>query len=226
MSENQTEKPTRIMYKSNLGWARLQGHLRQMKEKGLIETVPSITSGRGRGDRRSPSIYKITKKGFIVLRIVDMLYEYVEAPPPVVNIPPAVLRLLAKASGYGAASFESTLLKLLPESLVEEHKGQEEESSIVDEALRELTEAVVIVEPRTSGVVDELSERLIEEWPEQPEPKVIEVEYIVVTETTIDGAFLCPIDGCSFRSYSEPGIKRHVKKKHGKKARVAVIIEE
>ena len=53
-----TEKPTRIMYRANLSWPRLQEYLDSLIRQGLLVEEE-------RGERRR---YRGTEKGFRVLR--------------------------------------------------------------------------------------------------------------------------------------------------------------
>ena len=54
------DKPTRIMYKTNLSWKPLQKILDSMVAQGLIT---EIASEEDSGDKRTTKIYKITQKG-------------------------------------------------------------------------------------------------------------------------------------------------------------------
>ena len=66
-----TDKPTRIMYGSNLSWQPLKKILSYMISQGL---VTEIESG-GRGDKRTSKTYKITQKGENVLRYFSRAKE-------------------------------------------------------------------------------------------------------------------------------------------------------
>ena len=178
MSENRTEKPTRLMNKANIAWKPLKDNLAKMMELGLVEAVDVTPLPRFRRvDQRSKIHYRITAKGTNVLRIADMLFEYIDGIRPDVNLPPDVLRVLLRASTFGVKGFESLLERLSPAGrLLEAPEGMEEHVKLPE--------------------VDR---------------KIIEVDYAIVTEVTFDGAYLCPIDGCSSRSYSEAGIKQHIK---------------
>ena len=144
MSENYTEKPTRIMYKSNLSWAPLHRILASMVEFGMLEIVGPAGFGRegdrrarGRTDKRSAYRYRVTKKGFVILRIMDLLFEYVEAPSTV-NVPPAIMRIIARTKGYGAmkGDFDKIMDEMIneemPKLLYEPVPPEEEEAAMED----------------------------------------------------------------------------------------------
>ncbi|HDI53195.1 MAG TPA: transcriptional regulator [Candidatus Bathyarchaeota archaeon] len=68
------DKPTRIMYASNLSWRPTQRILKMMVERGLLKVVE--TEGDGRTKRR----YVITERGLNVL-------EYFERAKELLNLP-------------------------------------------------------------------------------------------------------------------------------------------
>lgn len=57
--------PTRLMYRANLAWIALQGHLKTLIEKGLLKMVV--------GEERSR--YELTPKGFTTLDVYSNLLE-------------------------------------------------------------------------------------------------------------------------------------------------------
>jgi len=61
-----TEKPTSIMYESNLSWKPLRRILAHMISQDLISEV-DMTGVRGR-DKRTSKCYKLTQKGENVIR--------------------------------------------------------------------------------------------------------------------------------------------------------------
>lgn len=123
MAPNQTEKPTRLMYATGTSWRTIMGrdadpNRSWEEEEGLIDLclrknlIENIGPGyrekkgpRGRAntkrDRRTPSLYKITDRGLLVLRLMDLLWVYLEGEQPQVRMPPAILRILARATNYG-----------------------------------------------------------------------------------------------------------------------------
>jgi hypothetical protein len=191
MSENYTEKPTRIMYKSNLSWGPLQKLLKNMVEFGMLEIVDPAGFGRegdrrarGRTDKRSAYRYRVTKKGFVILRIMDLLFEYVEAPSTV-NVPPAIMRIIARTKGYGAmkGDFDKIMDEMINEEmpkLLYEPVPQEE----AEEAMEDLSVPQPFVSPRSLDAriidagLDWLSEmgagaESAREAPKETEAKVI-----------------------------------------------------
>ena len=59
-----TEKPTRIMYGSNLSWIPLQKVLNSLVSEGLVMEIEASE----RKDKRTPKTYKITQKGENVIQ--------------------------------------------------------------------------------------------------------------------------------------------------------------
>ena len=261
MSENYTEKPTRIMYKANMSWGPLHKLLKNMVEFGMLEIVgPAgfIREGdrraRGRTDKRSAYRYRVTKKGFVILRIMDLLFEYVEAPSTV-NVPPAIMRIIARTKGYGAmkGDFDKIMDEMIneemPKLLYDPVPLEEEEV-----AMEDLSVPTLFTSPRSldARIIDaglEAGAEIAREAPKETEAEVIltpvleipvrtranpvptvpapnpknppiDDNVVYVTEKTFDGMLKCPL--CSMPSTSDKGIKRHVKKHHGKKALIAV----
>jgi len=66
-----TEKPTRIMYGSNLSWKPLQKILNSMVKQGLVVEMDSEDGD----DKRTTKFYKITQKGENVLRYFSRAKE-------------------------------------------------------------------------------------------------------------------------------------------------------
>ncbi len=145
MSENYTEKPTRIMYKANMSWAPLNKILTSMVEFGMLELIDvhgQASGGRrkARLDQRSTYRYRVSKKGFVILRIMDLLFEYVETPSTV-NVPPAIMRIIARTSGYGGrkGDFDKIMNEMINEEMpkllyepvpIEEEEGAMEDLSV------------------------------------------------------------------------------------------------
>lgn len=67
------EKPTRIMYKTNMSWEPCKAILESMMAQGCV--VVEDTSDK---DRRSNKKYTITEKGMNVIRYFDVAMEQVE----------------------------------------------------------------------------------------------------------------------------------------------------
>lgn len=59
-----TEKPTKIMYESNLSWKIMNEILSSLTRQGLLEEVDAA----GSRDRRTSRLYRITGKGESVVR--------------------------------------------------------------------------------------------------------------------------------------------------------------
>ncbi|KYH41708.1 MAG: putative transcriptional regulator [Candidatus Bathyarchaeota archaeon B26-2] len=64
-------KPTRIMYRTNLSWTPLQKILNSMVSQGLIV----------KRENKSKKIYLITEKGLNVLRYFDKIKEMITIEP-------------------------------------------------------------------------------------------------------------------------------------------------
>ena len=77
---NGTVIPTRIMYAANLSWKPLQETLKSLCSQELIEEIETDD-----GDKRTKRAYKITEKGFNVLRYFNKAKELVgkEASPEI-----------------------------------------------------------------------------------------------------------------------------------------------
>ena len=128
MSKDYTEKPTKIMHKANLSWAPLNKFLSRMVEFGMIELLDSegnpVFEERVAPDdhsipkqkRRSIYLYRVSTKGFVILRIMDLLFEYVEAASTV-NVPPALMRIIARTSGPGHDSFNAVMSEMIKEEM-------------------------------------------------------------------------------------------------------------
>jgi len=122
MAPLQQEKPTRLMYAIGTSWRTMMGRDANPekgweKEEGLLELVmrkelvkdvgPAQIPGSGRvysrarKDKRTSSVYAITDKGLLVLRLMDLLWVYLEGEEPQVRVPPTILRILARATNYG-----------------------------------------------------------------------------------------------------------------------------
>ena len=63
------DKPTRIMYASNLSWKPSQRMLSYMVEQGLVEMMMTATSGKSR------KRYFVTEKGVNVLNYFEKANE-------------------------------------------------------------------------------------------------------------------------------------------------------
>ena len=123
MAPGQQEKPTRLMYATGTSWSSIMGRDANPEngveaEEGLIDLAvrknlledigPSIIQKKGpRGkpstktDKRTFSVYKITERGLLVLRLMDLIWLFLEGEQPQVRMPPAILRILARATNYG-----------------------------------------------------------------------------------------------------------------------------
>ena len=120
MAPGQKELPTRIMYAIGTSWITMNGREADPEkgraaEEGLIgfalrknlvedlgpPAVPYTGRQARRRDKRSNSIYKITDKGLLVLRLMDLLWVFIEGDEPQVRVPPAIMRILARATNYG-----------------------------------------------------------------------------------------------------------------------------
>ena len=64
-----SDKPTRIMYASNLSWKPSQRMLSYMVEQGLVEMMMTATSGKSR------KRYFVTEKGVNVLNYFEKANE-------------------------------------------------------------------------------------------------------------------------------------------------------
>lgn len=245
MSENYTEKPTRIMYKANLSYRPLSKILANMVEFGMLDLLnsagnaisePRISSGRvSKYDKRSAYLYRVSKKGFIVLRIMDLLFEYVEASSTV-NVPPAIMRIIARTSGYGHDSFDAIINEMIKEEMpkllfdpvpeVEKISAMEDlsipesftvprsiDARIIDAGLEWLTEMETEMNEEPKQVESNLPS------PKIPIPKIPrnnEKDVLSITEKTFDDMFKCP--ECGRPAPSKKAIIKHVKVHHKKKA--------
>jgi len=64
-------KPTRIMYRTNLSWTPLQRILNSMISQGLVI----------KRENKSKKLYEITEKGLNVLRYFDKIREIITIEP-------------------------------------------------------------------------------------------------------------------------------------------------
>ena len=64
------EKPTQIMYKANLSWSALQGHLNVLEGGSLVRAVEGGTRRR----------YELSDKGVVVLMAYRKIIDEVNAP--------------------------------------------------------------------------------------------------------------------------------------------------
>ncbi len=72
--KNGTQKPTRIMYESNLSWKPLQRTLSSLASQGLItEYEPEYNR-----DRRTTTCYELTQKGENVLKYFKRAEDLLE----------------------------------------------------------------------------------------------------------------------------------------------------
>ena len=69
IGEEEEARPTRIMYKANLSYDRLQKYLRELTRKGLI--VEEKTEDR--------MVYRLTKKGFKALNEIRNIERLLES---------------------------------------------------------------------------------------------------------------------------------------------------
>jgi len=70
------EKPTRIMYNTNMSWVPLMRLLENLVDQGLILAVNSRTVGR---ERKPCRTFKITEKGCHILDYFSKSAEVVQA---------------------------------------------------------------------------------------------------------------------------------------------------
>ncbi len=72
--KNGTQKPTRIMYESNLSWKPLQRTLNSLASQGLVaEYEPEDNR-----DRRTTTCYELTQKGENVLKYFKRAEDLLE----------------------------------------------------------------------------------------------------------------------------------------------------
>jgi len=77
--KNGTEKPTRIMYKSNLSWKILNNTLSNLISQNLIEKFDMSDSR----DKRTNKVYKITQKGEALTRYFHNAEQLLKLDEPV-----------------------------------------------------------------------------------------------------------------------------------------------
>jgi len=79
------DKPTRIMYHSNLSWQQLISVLSQLTNQGLIteDAVNTESSRRKKRDKRSKKSFNITPKGVSVLKYFRDMNKMIEISVPV-----------------------------------------------------------------------------------------------------------------------------------------------
>ena len=65
--KNGTEKPTRIMYETNLLWKPFQGILSYLMSQSLVDEIDVS----GSGDKRTNTAYRLTERGEVVLRYFE-----------------------------------------------------------------------------------------------------------------------------------------------------------
>jgi predicted transcriptional regulator len=76
-----TNKPTRIMYGANLSWKLLQDILSSLVDQSLIEEIDTSESR----DKRTNTVYDITKKGESVIRYFERAKGLIEVDDPGFN---------------------------------------------------------------------------------------------------------------------------------------------
>jgi predicted transcriptional regulator len=69
-----TNKPTRIMYGSNLSWKPLQKILDSMTNQGLISEI----NADNKRDKRTTTTYEITQKGENVVKYFNRAKDLIE----------------------------------------------------------------------------------------------------------------------------------------------------
>jgi predicted transcriptional regulator len=67
------EKPTHIMYRANLSWTVMQGYIKDLENQGLV--VSQDSDGK--------RLYKLTEKGFMLLRQYVSIKEDLKLLPEV-----------------------------------------------------------------------------------------------------------------------------------------------
>jgi len=67
------EKPTHIMYRANLSWTVMQGYIKDLETQGLV--VSQDSDGK--------RLYKLTEKGFMLLRQYVSIKEDLKLLPEV-----------------------------------------------------------------------------------------------------------------------------------------------
>jgi len=67
------EKPTHIMYRANLSWTVMQGYIKDLETQGLV--VSQDSDGK--------RLYKLTEKGFMLLRQYVSIKEDLNLLPEV-----------------------------------------------------------------------------------------------------------------------------------------------
>lgn len=79
------DKPTRIMYHSNLSWQQLISVLTQLDDQGLIteDVIETEGSRRRKRDKRSKKTFNITPKGISVLKYFRDMNKMIEIEVPV-----------------------------------------------------------------------------------------------------------------------------------------------
>jgi predicted transcriptional regulator len=79
------DKPTRIMYHSNLSWQQLISVLTQLEVQGLIteDAIEAEGSRRRKRDKRSKKSFNITPKGISVLKYFRDMNKMIEIEVPV-----------------------------------------------------------------------------------------------------------------------------------------------
>lgn len=79
--KNGTEKPTRIMYESNLSWKILNNTLSNLISQNLIEKFDMSDSR----DKRTNKVYKITQKGDALTRYFRHAEQLLKLDEPVTH---------------------------------------------------------------------------------------------------------------------------------------------
>lgn len=128
---DKTEKPTRLMYGSNLSWVKLKGGkntkgvLPLMLERGFVDKI-QLDPNRKNPDARSNVLYKITRKGEIMLRFLDAMLIYLEGKEPDITIPLPILRNLYRARFGGIDVIDAMFNDMAADgmSLITENLGQ------------------------------------------------------------------------------------------------------
>ena len=118
-SPDRTEKPTRLMYGANLSWRMLRGEtgegglLHELVERQLVDKI-DLNPDRRKRDYRTNVLFKLTRKGEIVLRFIDALELYIRGTEPQITIPLPLLRNMFR-SRFGGVDVLDNMFSSLAE---------------------------------------------------------------------------------------------------------------
>lgn len=186
---NQCEKPTKIMYGSNISWKVLIREIPELTDRGFLEKLKDDKDGR------TNALYAITRKGLLLLKFLDALYLFMEGKSPEISLPLPLLRTFFRAYNFGQDGMERFF-----EALGKKDVPWLEIPRLEDILQTPIPERKPLLQPIKDG------------------RKEVEVEYVIVDDI-MEGWAKCPECG---RRIGERSIIAHIKRSHGKKARIVV----